>query len=183
MKIAVYGSAAGDIEASKEKAREAGREIARKRHILITGACPGLPYEAALGAKEEGGTVVGFSPGLDLDDHVERFGFPTDVFNGLIYVPQNYHHRSSKGACLKYRNISSVVGSEAAIFISGRCGTLNEFTLAYDLGKKIGVLVETGGMTDYFKKLVEVWDKPSSSQIIYSKEPRDLIAELESITN
>jgi hypothetical protein len=47
MKIAVYGSASGEIsQETREKARKIGREIARREHDLITGACPGLPYEA-----------------------------------------------------------------------------------------------------------------------------------------
>jgi len=41
MKIAVYGSAAGDIpEKVRELAREIGRQIALRGHILITGGCP-----------------------------------------------------------------------------------------------------------------------------------------------
>ena len=62
MKIGVYGSATGKVsDEQREKAREIGRQIAKKGHIVITGACPGLPYEAVLGANEEGGECIGFS--------------------------------------------------------------------------------------------------------------------------
>ncbi|MBI1934080.1 hypothetical protein HYS30_00265, partial [Candidatus Peregrinibacteria bacterium] len=66
MKIGVMGSATGpQIEDPKarEAARVLGREIAKREHVLINGACPGLPNEALLGAKEEGGFTVGVSPG------------------------------------------------------------------------------------------------------------------------
>ena len=53
MKIAVYGSALGGItETLNQIARNVGREIARRGHTVVTGACPGLPHEAVLGAKE-----------------------------------------------------------------------------------------------------------------------------------
>ncbi|HZL08109.1 MAG TPA: hypothetical protein VFC50_02855 [Candidatus Dormibacteraeota bacterium] len=51
-KIAVYGSAAGDYEAFVPLAEEVGRALGERADsvILITGACPGLPYAAAKAA-------------------------------------------------------------------------------------------------------------------------------------
>ena len=62
MKISVYGSAAGSSETVKENARKIGQQIAIKGCILITGACPGIPYEAVLAAREKNGETIGFSP-------------------------------------------------------------------------------------------------------------------------
>ena len=53
----------------RERAYRVGRAIAEQGAVLITGACPGLPYEAAHGAKAAVGLVVGISPGLALDEH------------------------------------------------------------------------------------------------------------------
>lgn len=39
-------------------------------------SCSGLPLAAACGAKEEGGLVVGISPGLSLDEYVHSTGRP-----------------------------------------------------------------------------------------------------------
>jgi len=181
MKISVYGSAAGDLgEDIREKSREIGREIARRSHILLSGGCPGLPYEATLGAKEVGGRTIGFSPGVDLEDHIERFDFPTEGFDELIFIPQDFKYKSFKKSCLKLRNVSSVTESHAVILISGRCGTLNEFTIAYDLEKHIGVLLGTGGITKYIEILVSDFNKPSDSKIVYEEEPRILLDRLES---
>jgi len=180
MKISVYGSAAENIgEEVREKAKEIGREIARRGHILLTGGCPGLPYEATLGAKEVIGRTIGFSPGLNLDDHVERFGFPTEGFDELKFILPDFKYKHLKKACLKYRNISSVTESDAVILISGRCGTLNEFTLSYDFWKNIGVLIGTGGITKFIGDLVADFNKPSDSIIIYEEEPKILIEKLE----
>jgi hypothetical protein len=40
---------------------------------LLTGACPGLPHETVLGAKEAGGHVAGLSPAVSLKEHVEVY--------------------------------------------------------------------------------------------------------------
>lgn len=183
MKIGVYGSAGGDIrEELKKRAREMGREIAKKDYMLITGGCPGLPYEAILGAKEIGGRTKGFSPGLNLDDHINRFGFPTEGFDELIFIPQDYQYRTLKKTCLKYRNVSSVTDSDAVIIIGGRCGTLNEFTIAYDLSRDIGILVGSGGVTKFIPDLVNDFNKPTDSVIIYEEQPKLLISKLEELT-
>ena len=183
MKIGVYGSAAGDItETVRGLAKEIGRQIALRGHTLITGACPGIPYEAVLGANEKGGEIIGFPPAINKQDHIDRFGFPTQGFTELIYLPEDYTYKKLKKVCLKYRNISSVASCDAVIIISGRCGTLNEFTIAYDLGKNIGVLTGTGGMTKFLKTLVEDWNKPSESKIVYEANPEILIQSLEKVS-
>ena len=50
------GCSSGGIIPSEvaKKAYKLGREIGRRRHGLITGACPGLPHEAVKGAKSVG---------------------------------------------------------------------------------------------------------------------------------
>ena len=68
--IGVMGSSGGDVsEANLAKAHRLGEAIAARDAVLITGGCPGLPYEAVLGAKAKGGLVIGISPGLSLDEH------------------------------------------------------------------------------------------------------------------
>ena len=183
MKIAVYGSAAKNVAGKiNELARETGRQIASRGYTLITGGCPGIPYSAVLGANEENGKVIGFSPGINEKDHIERFGFPVKGFSRFVYVPEDYPLKDVKGACLKYRNISSVVECDAAVTISGRSGTTNEFTIAYDLGKNIGVLIETGGMSKFFKRLIDDWNKPTGATVIFERYPDKLIETLEKIT-
>jgi len=77
-KIGVFGSAAGKEvdEKLRISARLIGQQIAEAHCILVTGACPGLPHEAALGADDVGGLVLGFSPAMNLADHINNFHFP-----------------------------------------------------------------------------------------------------------
>lgn len=68
--IGVMGPSGGDLSAEvQQKAYRLGEAIAEQGAILITGGCPGLPYEAVRGAKARGGWVVGISPGLSVEEH------------------------------------------------------------------------------------------------------------------
>ncbi len=53
IQIGVMGSAGGIItEAELALARRLGRRIAKRDATIVTGACPGLPHAAVLGAHE-----------------------------------------------------------------------------------------------------------------------------------
>ena len=56
IKIGVMGSAGGKtMKRIRRKAYQLGKEIAKHDCILISGGCPGLPYESVKGAKAAGG--------------------------------------------------------------------------------------------------------------------------------
>ena len=178
MKIAVYGSAAGDItEEVLEKAKLIGKEIAKQGHTLVTGACLGIPYEAVLGAMELNGRVIGFAPAINLESH-KSLEYPTQGFTELIYLPENFKYKDNKGIATKHRNVESVAYCDACIIIGGRAGTLNEFTIAYDAGKIIGVLENSGGVTKFIKELVNDFNKQTDSIIKYDTDPIELIKKI-----
>ena len=175
-KIGIFGSALGQLDPETlKKSKKIGALIANQGHTLITGGCPGIPYEAAKAAYKEGGKTIAFSPATDLEEHIE-IRFPTDSFTDFVFIPKDYKHAKNQDICKKYRNVSSVSACDAAIIISGRIGTLNEFTIAYDLGKTIGILKNTGGITTHIQKLIEHLNKKTNAKLIYSKEPKDLVA-------
>lgn len=180
MKIGIYGSAAGLIsDEVREKAREIGRQIAQRGHTIITGGCSGLPYEAVLGAQEFKGNCIAYSPAVDIKNHVEAHNFPVEGFSKFIFVPKEYIHANNPTVCKKYRNVSSVAAADAVIIIGGRIGTMNEFTIAYDLGKNIGVLKDSGGITkEAIKVLLSEASKESKSKTIYNSNPASLVDEL-----
>jgi len=172
-KIGVFGSAAGDLEKLRPLARLIGEKIARKRGILITGACPGLPFEAALGATEAGGLVIGISPAANLSEHINKYKFPAEPYL-LIFTGQE-----KKG-----RNPISMRTCDAGIFISGRSGTLNEFTIMYDEGTAhtvMGFLLGTGGVVDneipsFIKRTSQ--EKPSKATLLWEAEPEKLVYQI-----
>jgi len=149
MKIGVFGSAEGNTvtDIVKKRAYELGVEAARRGHEIITGASTGLPYEAILGAASEGGVTLGFSPARNAEEHT-KFGFPSEGFGHINFIPADFPYLGGKRICQKYRNVLAVAASDCAIFIGGRMGTMNEFTLAFDFGKCIGLMEGTGGIVD-----------------------------------
>jgi predicted Rossmann-fold nucleotide-binding protein len=85
IRIGVMGSAGGGVEPRvAEDCRRLGRVIAAHGCCLPTGACPGLPHDAVLGAKEGGGHVIGVSPATTLKEHVELYQSPYREYDVLI---------------------------------------------------------------------------------------------------
>lgn len=81
LKIGVMGSASGpqtEDPVARQKAAQVGAEIARRGHIFINGACPGLPNDALLAAQAAGGFTVGVSPAFSEYQHVHEYLSPHD---------------------------------------------------------------------------------------------------------
>ena len=165
-KICVSGAAVTDCCApgALEKAKEVGREIVRHNGVLVTGATTGIPYWAAVGAKEEGGISIGLSPAASEEAHIKAYHLPTDYFDMIIYTGFEYSGR----------NLLLTRSSDAVIVICGRMGTLNEFTIAFEDKKPIGVLTETGGLSDFYHEVVEK-AKRGPGKIVYDSDPKTLV--------
>jgi uncharacterized protein (TIGR00725 family) len=172
MTVGVMGSAGGYIEEhTRERIRNLGTEIARRGYVLITGACPGLPHEAVLGAMKAGGVVVGISPALNLQEHIVKYNSPTRGYNAIVYT----------GSGLMGREIENIRSCDVVIFAGGRSGTLGEFAIAYDEGKVIGILTGTGGITEHLETVIEMVDKETGAQVCYDHNPEALMDKLELI--
>lgn len=164
--IGVMGSADhNEPDLIKNKAYELGNVLAQKKYILITGACPGLPYECARGINKQGGMSIGISPALSLDEHIHKYDSPSDVYDVIIYT----------GSGLMGREVTNIRSSDMVIIIGGQSGTLGEFAIAYDEGKLIGVLEGSGGITDQLPALVSSLKKDTGAKVIYESEPSILI--------
>src|SRR3989338_6691999 len=100
---------------SLELAKETGREIVRQGGVLVTGATTGLPYWAAIGAKEEGGISIGLSPASTEREHVEHYKLPVDYMDMIVYTGFGYPGR----------NLMLTRASDAVIIGCGRVGTLD----------------------------------------------------------
>lgn len=170
LKIGVMGSATETLtKVQKEKAMQLGKAIAEKDCILVTGACPGLPHLSAKGVKKAGGFVIGISPALSLMEHVQKYDAPTRYHDVLIYT----------GSGLMGREVVNIRSSEIVIIVGGRSGTLGEFAIAYDEGKLIGVLQETGGIADQIEVILNICRvKQTGAKIIMDANPKRLVSRL-----
>jgi len=172
MSVGVMGSAGGKLAPEVlKRLYELGGEIGRRGHVLINGACPGLPHEAAKGAKAAGGTVIGISPALNLRQHVEEYKSPTRGYDAIIFT----------GSGLMGREIENIRSCDVVILAGGRSGTLGEFAIAYDEGKVIGVLEGTGGITEHLRDIIGMVKKETGSEVVYGADPADLMDKLEKI--
>lgn len=169
LKIGVMGSASGKLPSAHKKiAYELGCAIAENDCITITGACPGFPLEAARGASDNGGLVVGISPALSEREHIEKYRSPVEYHHVLIFT----------GSGLMGREVVNIRSSDIVIIMGGHSGTLGEFSIAYDEGNLIGVLTDTGGIASEIKHIVKLIKKETGAKVMYGKEPRVLIKKL-----
>ena len=156
----------------KKIAKEVGREIARQKCNLVTGATTGVPYFVALGFKEVGGFAIGFSPATSEEAHLKTYKLPLEPFNVMVYT----------GADYTGRNVIMTKSADGVIIICGRMGTLHEFTTAFEVQKPIGVLEKTGGTADKIR-LIATGPFRGAKKIIYEKEPKKLVKKLINLIN
>lgn len=150
-----------------EKAEQIGRAIAEAGMVLVTGATTGIPYWSAKGAKESGGIVIGLSPAASESAHIKAYKLPTDYHDLIVYTGFDYSGR----------NLLLTRSADAIINICGRMGTLNEFTIAFEDHKPIGVLTGTGGMADMLKDIVDKSHR-GPGKVIYDNDPNRLIEKI-----
>jgi hypothetical protein len=79
------------------------------------------------------------------------------------------------GSGLMGRETHNIHSSDFVIFVGGRSGTLGEFSIAYDEGKLIGILTNSGGMSNQFEPIARMVQKETGSIIITSDVPEELI--------
>ena len=169
-KICISGGAEGENAKKAAKlAKKVGEEVARRGHMLITGATTGVPFDAAKAAKKLGGSVVGFSPAGSEEEHSKKYRLPLDpkIFDHIIYAEFGYTGR----------NLLMVRSSDATIVIDGRIGTLNEFTSAYEENEIVGVLEGSGGVADEVRRILEV-AKKGRRKVVFGTDPVKLVDEI-----
>jgi len=168
-KICVSGAAeTGHCGADAFKlAEELGREIIRQGAVLVEGATTGFPYWASKGAKEEGGIVVGISPADSEGEHIKHYKLPVDHHDLIIYTGSGYSGR----------NLLLTRSADAVVVGCGRMGTLNEFTIAFEDKKPIGVLEGDWETDEIIKAMIEKSHRGQemASKIVYSNNPKELI--------
>jgi uncharacterized protein (TIGR00725 family) len=166
--ICVSGAAAGPtVTSARSLAYETGKAVAKAGHILTTGATVGLPYHAAFGAKEAGGTSIGFSPASSLREHIRKYRLPYDVFDFINFTGLNYVGR----------DLYLVQSSNAVITIGGRFGSLHEFTSALEAHKPCGVLLGSGGTADVIPDLMKILPA-DNDVVIYDTDPERLVSSI-----
>jgi uncharacterized protein (TIGR00725 family) len=163
--------AAADALAPGEEAKLAGladnlgAAIAARNCVCLTGATTGLPDLVARAARRNGALTLGISPAMSRREHSEHYHLPEDASELMIYT----------GFGLKGRNVVTIRSCDVVIIFGGATGTLNEFTIAYDEGKIIGVLQGSGGIADHIEEVIDFCRKPTLASVFFSNDPHVLL--------
>lgn len=171
LKIKICASGAAETghcgEDVLNKALEVGREIAKQGAVLVSGATTGFPLWVAKGAKEAGGISIGVSPASTEREHVEEYKLPLEYQDLIIYSGSGYSGR----------NLLLTRSSDAIIVGCGRIGTINEFTIAFEDNKPIGVLEGNWTTDELIKKIMEESHR-GTGKVIFDTDPKRLIEKL-----
>ena len=118
IQIGVIGAGQCSLEIER-LAEEVGREIAKKKALIICGGLGGVMEASARGAKKEGGVTIGILPGFSFEDANPFIDIP--IVTGLSHA----------------RNVLVVRSSQAIIAVEGGYGTLSEIGIALKLRKPV----------------------------------------------
>ncbi len=175
LKICISGAADTTHcgEGAMESAKELGREIVRQGAILVTGATTGFPLWAAIGAKEMGGISIGMSPASTEKEHVEVYGLPIDYLDIIIYTGFGYSGR----------NLLLTRASDGVIVGCGRIGTMNEFTIAFEDHKPLGVLRGPWTMDETIELMLERSHRKNEGLVVWNESPKGLVGDLITLIN
>ena len=171
IKIGVMGSASTSIAVEgrqrvDELAVRLGKKIAAAACVLITGELDGIPGRVVAVHRQHGGLSVGISPAHSASEHTALYDTPPCPSTVVIY----------SGFGFKGRNVIAVRNADIVILVSGGMGTLNEFTIAYDEGKVIGLLQGTGGAADCAQTLLDtLLVRPTGAIVLADPDPEPLI--------
>jgi len=169
--VGVMGASLNDALTASEQSRisrlaeELGRAIAQASCILMTGATTGIPHLVAKAFRKQGGFALGVSPAENRREHVERYHLPDDGADVIIYTGFGY----------KGRNVINVRSADIVVLIGGATGTLNEFTIAYDEGKIVGVLDRSGGVSDHVREIIDFCKKATQASVFFDENPSKLV--------
>jgi uncharacterized protein (TIGR00725 family) len=171
IKIGVMGSSstsisAEDLQRVDDLAQRLGKKIAGVSCVLITGELDGIPGRVVDAHTQSGGLSVGISPAHSAVEHAALYGSVPCPSTVVIY----------SGFGFKGRNVVAIRSADIVLLFSGGIGTLNEFTIAYDEGKVIGLLQGTGGVADVMQTLLDTLPVRSTGAVVIADpDPEQLV--------
>lgn len=150
-----------------EKAKELGREIAKQGAIIVTGATTGFPMYSAMGAKDECGFSIGFSPASTEREHVETYKLPLEYMDVMVYTGFGYAGR----------DLLFVRACDAMVIGCGRIGTINEFVVSFEDRRPIGVLEGSWQTDEELRYIIDLAHRPND-KIYFDSDPKALVERL-----
>ena len=169
----VVGIISSAVEIMKDKTKKdmtsLGQNLGKLNVNIATGASIGMTEIIASGAKTLGSRLIGFSPASNALIHSRVADNATiDQFDSIHFDGKGFTARS-----LDFINSVDVI-----LMISGRMGTLSEFTIAFEEGVPIFVLKGYGGVSDKIDKIMSYANKIGLTLPIICENTDELIKQL-----
>ncbi len=167
MKIVIISSALEKIsEESENLIYQIVKKISEIKNIeIMTGGSLGVPGLIVQKAKEFGIKTIAYSPDKHTKDHNNRFdNLHTEYFNEIKFIPG-----------FTARSLQMIHDADKILLLNGRIGTLSEFTIALEEGKKVGVITNTGGIADHLEYILSVAEKEFPGQVFFSDDYEEVI--------
>lgn len=132
---------------------------------IVTGGCLGIPGLLVEKAKAVGIRTIAFSPDEDERKHNKR----SDNL-ALEYFDEIKHFSG-----LTMRSLAMIKESDCVLMLNGRLGTLSEFTIALEEGKRVGIITNTGGISDHVEYILKVAQKEFPNQTFFSSKTEEVL--------
>src|SRR6185436_9647357 len=126
-----------------------------------------FPLYAAMGAKDECGFSIGFSPAATEREHVETYKLPLDYMDVIVYTGFGYSGR----------DLLFVRSTDAMIIGPGRVGTLNEFSVSFEDRRPIGILEGSWKTDEFLHQVIDASHRPNDF-IVFDSDPKALVERL-----
>lgn len=172
-----------------------GGEAAKLGLVTITGAAPGIPHQAAYGASEKGGIVLGLAPVANESMHGdeilagithlaeadERIVKPWDweplsPYDAVLFL--NVRHRTREMRFVQ-RDLVNLYCARIAFFADGDAGTMHEAAVARELGNRvIAVLRDSGGVSENLEEIASGYVRKRNGTIVLGHEDPVELAKL-----
>ena len=155
-----------------EKGIALGQEIAKHGAIAVTGATTGFPLWAAMGAKQAGGFVLGFSPANSEKEHIETYNLPVEYHDVIVYTGFGYPGR----------DLIFTRSTDGVFFGCGRVGTFHEFTISFEDQKPVGILEAQWQTDKIIKEILDNAHRPND-RIVFDEDPKTLVEKVIELVN
>ena len=185
LKVTVYGGTNNKTYDANEVAgsEKLGTYLAGIGAEILTGACDGFPRFVGRAAKNAGGRVIGYSPALNEDDHINKYKFPMDGVTDMEYITDDGVNQADN---FLRRSWDMNKYSDIVIALGGSWGTYTELLFSFWY-KKIIILVKGyGGAVEAFNNTYNFFDQRDfnpavhhGSEIIMVDTIEEAIAEVE----
>lgn len=132
---------------------------------IMTGGCAGIPGLVAQRAKQFGLKTIAYSPDThDTAHNIRHDNLSTNYFDEINYIPG-----------FTARSLQMIHDADIVILMNGRIGTLSEFTIALEEGKRVAVITETGGIADHLEYILDIAQKEFPGQVFFSNSIPEII--------